>query len=328
MSAQREAACLNQLRRACTLGGIFGQGSSRTWQSAYETSYLSGEKAGAQADLNTVRRTVRDSLARELPLISVREEMLLQRMMIFGGSSPVFEQEEYAPALSLIRRLWCTARQPEGGGVLLTVPTQLSSRMARIMQRPDYQQSRQKMFTLTATLHSLLYLDGFFFAQALSDQFPGAKLPDSSPLDALYLNRFLMSEFDYVWNAQREMILVHPGLSRPEEIISPMSGTSYQEPHFSHQMILDGMREMLEEERPAVEALRAELEGALQPQYPADETVNDLKLLAKQGASVEDLQTVLSEKMATVFHPGILSALRRLHSEVVPWPGVSHGVLN
>ena len=107
-----------------------------------------------------------------------------------------------------------------------------------------------------------------------------------------------------------------------------MSGLSFQEPHFTHQMILDGMRELLEEERPAVEALRAELEGALQPEYGAEETVNELKLLVKQGAGPDDLREVLDARMATAFHPGILSALGRLQTETVRWAGVSHGVLN
>ena len=68
--------------------------------------------------------------------------------------------------------------------------------------------------------------------------------------------------------------------------------------------------------------------GALQPEYGAEETVNELKLLVKQGAGPDDLREVLDARMATAFHPGIMSALGRLQTETVRWAGVSHGVLN
>ena len=329
LTARRDEVCGQKLTEACARGGIFGQGSSRTWQEAFETSYLAAENpASGAADAARVRRAVRDGLPRELPLISVREEMLLQRIMIFGGTSPLFDPEEYPAALSLVRRMWCTVREISPGAAAITLHESLGGRIAAVMQTPEYHERRQKMFTLSTTLHRQLYPKGVLFARTMISQLFRENRGLFSEKEKLYLNRFLMVEFDYAWNAQGDMILLHPGLCCPEEVISSMSGLSFQEPHFTHQMILDGMRELLEEERPAVEALRAELEGALQPEYGAEETVNELKLLVKQGAGPDDLREVLDARMATAFHPGILSALGRLQTETVRWAGVSHGVLN
>ena len=329
LDAQRDESCIRQLTQACDRGSIFGRGSARTWQEAYEGSYLalenqSPEGPGAEA----LRRAVKNSLSKELPLISIREEMLLQRLIIFGGSFPVIDPDEYPAALSLVRRLWCTVRQVNQGTFMISLHESLGGRIASIMQTPEYHERRQNLFTLSATLHSLLYLSGFYFAQTMIGQLMREHQDVFSEKEKLYLMRFLMVEFDYLWNGQRELVLLHPGLCCPEEVISAMSGLSFQEPHFTHQMILDGMREMLQEERPAVDALRAELEGALQPEYSAEDTVNELKLLVKQGAGFEDLRAILADQMATAFHPGILAALRRLEAETVRWAGVSHGVLN
>ena len=329
LNAQRDDDCSRRLYSACGQGSVFGQGSARTWMEAYEGSYLAGEETPAgEADVSAVRRAVRGGLSGELPLISIREEMLLQRMMIFGGSSPVLDEEEYPAALSLVRRLWCTVRELSPDMIVISLHETLGPRIAAVMQSPGYHESRQKIFTLSATLHSLLYLNGFLFARTLVSQFAGKKTGKDAEKEKRYLTRFLLSEFDYLWNGQKELILLHPGLCCPEEVISAMSGLSFQEPHFTHQMILDGMRELLEEERPAVEALTAALEGALQPEFRSAETVNELKLLVKQGAGLQDIRDVLAAQMATAFTPGILSALRRLHTETVRWNGVSHGVLN
>ena len=51
LTARRDEVCGQKLTEACARGGIFGQGSSRTWQEAFETSYL----AGYYADGGSVR---------------------------------------------------------------------------------------------------------------------------------------------------------------------------------------------------------------------------------------------------------------------------------
>ena len=329
LDARRDEACSRQLSEACAAGSIFGKGSMRTWREAYELSYLARESRPAgEADAASVRRAVRNGLSKELPLISVREEMLLQRLMIFGGSFPVVDPDEFPAALSLVKRCWCTVRQLNPETFMITLHESLGGKIASVMQTPEYHARRQNLFTLSATLHSLLYLNGFLFAQTIISQLFRDHPEAFSAKEKQYLTRFLMVEFDYIWNGQKELVLLHPGLCCPEEVISSMSGLSFQEPHFTHQMILDGMREMLEEERPAVEALRAELEGALQPEFTAEDTVNELKLLVKQGAGTADLRAILEARLATAFHPGILSALYRLQTETVRWAGVSHGVLN
>ena len=327
MAQRREEENRKRLEGAALFGSVFGRGSGASWAEPYRASYLAQEgKTQPQAD--SVRRAIRTGLTKELPLITVREEMLLQRTIIFGGMTPLFDPEEYGPAVSLVRRLWCTVEFSGEETVLLKLSEALAPRMVEVMQSPDYQKKRPQVFTLSATLHSLLYLNGFVYADTAVSRFQQDRLRSASARERVYLYRFLQAEFDYLWNGQGDMILLHQGLADPSEILRSGFSTVYQEPRFTRQMILDGMQELLREEEPAVEALKRELGDALQPEYQADTVVEDLKLLVKQGAGVQELMDVLSPCLATATRPALRAAVRRLAAETIPWAGIRHGVLN
>lgn len=335
--AQRTLSALNErrgeenrkrLESARRISPVFGRGSGKTWQEAFEASYLAKDGKLETPSAGLVRSAVIRDLSAEVPLLSAGEEALVQRMLVFGGGTMLLSAEEYAPALSLVRRLWCTLGTTDDGTDDLMLAPQLAEKIAACMQQPDYQRMRQLMFVLSAATHSLLYLNGYVFARHMLNGFLEAAQPKDLKKSERFLLRCLSAEFCHVRGEQGDLVLVHPGLFRPEDMIGTTAGVAFQMDHFTHQVAMGGMRECLREEEPAIEGLRRVLRGALRPEYGASAAVDDLKFLVKQGAPFEALTDVLGGMLGTNLTEGIRAALRRLYAETVRWPGAVSGVLN
>ena len=330
MTALNEKKFEEQRRRlenAAGAGTIFGRGSGKTWNEAYRLSYLAGENGALRPEPDQVRRQVRVSLAREFSLISPGEEQLLQRMMIFGGGTPLFQGEELAPALSLVRRLWCWMEEAPNGPILVLSP-QIGPRMVELARRPRHQELRRKVYEMSAQLHALLYMNGFFYAQGYLRHFLRENLRGNEARSLLLLMRYLQAEYDYILNDQGEMILLHPGLSDARAALENTPKGKPGDVKTDYGGVLEKIWAVYAAEAPAVRALTAALSGALQAEYDPETTVGDLKLLVKQGVSGEELARVLKSRMAVAVTPAVRSALSRLETETIPWGGLRKGRLN
>ncbi|MBQ8081146.1 MAG: hypothetical protein IJ240_04520 [Clostridia bacterium] len=325
---QQSDACLDWLFMAVNLP-LFGKQSQATWTEAYRLSfYFDERKSELLPTLRTVRGWVKKGIANELPLITRGEEALLQRALLFGGETILLDSEENASAVSLVKRLWCYVAAQGEGPLLLTVYPELIKPMVERMQSEEYAKARSKVFTLSATLHSLIYLNGFLYVGGSMEKMIREAMQgvagDTLPL----LARSLRSEFDYCRDERNGLVLLHPGLAEPEKLLCGTYRPMYQEPRFTQEMLVGGLNELLREEAPSVEALRRELQHTLQPEYDAENTVNDLKLLFKQGAAYQDVKEVLSARLGVVMTERIEAALRRLDAETVRWTGIPASRLN
>ena len=84
-------------------------------------------------------------------------------------------------------------------------------------------------------------------------------------------------------------------------------------------------------ERPLVylvPPMAAALYGALRPEVDEDEALEDLRMMAKQGATLEEMREVLEGMLCVLPTPRMLSALRQLHLQTVRWIGMPPAVLN
>ena len=70
------------------------------------------------------------------------------------------------------------------------------------------------------------------------------------------------------------------------------------------------------------------LTGALRPEYDLDEALEDLRMMAKQGARLSEMREVLESMLCVLPTPRMLSALAQLHLQTVRWTGMPSAVLN
>lgn len=300
--------------------GIFGRVSNQHWTRAYQVSYDLMEAPDAPwPTVQALRTAVRKRLPKELPYITEREESLLKRMILFGGTAPLMAEDDMIAAETLIRRLWCSCVVQDNGPIYVRLARPLMMPVLKCLSSQTYQETRLKMYALTATLHSMLYLHGVLYADPAIQQLSGHLTSGQDEAGRRVLYRFLRAEFDYCQDRQGNLVLVHPGVAQPEKMMAALSGPRYQAADYAREMIVGGIGEELREESAATDMLRAELSETLQPGMNAGSMVDDVKILIKQGATHEQLMELMQDKLATQMNTRLENALRKVEMDTVRW---------
>lgn len=267
--------------------------------------------------------------ADEAALLSQGEESLVERLLFSQGETKLISWEEMMYAEALVKRLWCTVKiseQDDTATLLLEPP--LIPILTKAMSSDHYATLRQGFFSLDATLHGLLYLTGFLYAEVPVRHFLEEVVERDDKTTRLLLTRSLCVAYDFCFDKQGKMLLLHPGLAEPERIIEGIDNMCPDDAVVTKEMILGGMNEMLPEEKSACDLMRSVLSGIMRPEYDVDDGVNDLKILVKQGAPFAALRLVMENMIATVPDSAVLDVLRRLEMEVIRWAGAPTGRLN
>jgi hypothetical protein len=118
------------------------------------------------------------------------------------------------------------------------------------------------------------------------------------------------------------MILVHPGLADPEHLISQVRSIGITSMELSETMMLGGMNGIFPEEVAISEEMSGVLHGALRPEYTPEEAVEDLRMLAKQGVSLPEMESVLSSMLWVLPTPAMNNALSKLAAQTPRWAGL------
>ncbi len=308
---------------------IFGKGSSQCWMKAYQDSYEHAEISGdSWPSLAEVRARVKRQIPAELPLVTEREEALLKRLMLFGGVTPLFSDDEMLAADSLLKRLWCSCITRDNGQMLIRLADVLLKPVLTVLADESYTETRTKVYALSATLHSMVYLHGMLYAEPIISHMCSRLLTEHDEKHINLLYRYLKAEFDYCFDSQRNMVLMHPGLIHPERMLASISNAKFQATDYTREMIIGGISELLKEEAAAEEILKNELGFALQPGYNPGMMVNDLKFLIKQGATHDQLSDLISDKLAVRMTPRIENALKRVETDTVRWQSNTNRRLN
>ena len=322
MSRLRESE-LDELKNRLTAQNgqsIFGRGSSHYWTKAYQYSYDYAERRSEEwPSLPKLRAAVRNRVPIELPFVTEREEAMIKRLLLFGGVTPLFTEDELAAADSLVKRLWCSCVLRDNGQLFVRLADALIKPMLAAVADNSYHELRARMFAFSATLHSMVYLHGMLYAEPVIANLTERLVPDHDETHIRLLYRYLKAEFDYCLDSQGNLVLIHPGLIHPERMLASISNAKYQATDYTREMIIGGMSELLKEESAAEEILRSELGFALQPGYNPGTMVNDVKFLIKQGATHEQLSSLISEKLAVRMTPQIEAALKRAETDTVRW---------
>ena len=330
MSVMRERqleACQDRLYR-CPAQGIFGKLCADEAQDLFYLSYYAQEIKTRVPDQEELKRLVLKRAEKEACYLSPREDDLMKRILMGGGEAYLNDWDEISAAEALISRLWCTLQIMDEDTARVCLAEELIAPVTKAMLSEQYAETRKRLFSFDATLHSLLYLSGFLHASVPLTHFYQNMNQDGDAVTALHIARYLRAAFDYTQTPEGEILLLHPGLADPEHLLATLSKMPPTEVAITREMMLGGLNGLLPEEVASCETMRGALMGAVRPEYDEEEALEDLRMMAKQGASLTEMREVMESMLCVLPTPRMLEALTQLHLQTVRWIGMPPAVLN
>lgn len=317
-------ACQERLMR-CPKTHILDTENEAEAMQLFFCSYYAEEMYHHFPGTSALREKVMEYLPYEACLLSPEEDALVKRMLVNDHQVLLSQWQEISAAEALIARLWCTLEISDDDTATLKLHPDLAEGLTAAMTSETYAKMQNRLFSFSATLHSLLYLSGFLHATVPATHF--CSVADDIPHAETFIDRFLRASFDYT-KAGSEMLLLHPGLADPNHLLMNLSGLKPSHVHLTEEMMLGGMNGILPEEVASTENMRGMLQGAVRPEMDENEVLEDLRMMAKQGASMDEMKEVLESMLCVLPTPGMLSALHQLHLQTVRWMGIRSAVLN
>ena len=309
--------------------GLFSGCTDIEAQTLWDLSFYARENPGIQMlhSIKELQQLVLCRIPREAALVSVQEHQLLERLLLFEGETELMDWEETGAAEALVARLWCTLTQ-EDDRILLHLAPALQGPLLEAMNTKEHLEIREQLFRFDATIHGLLYIAGFLHAQQPLQHFLREVARGEDQVACHLARRYLCAAFDYTQDNCGEMILVHPGLADPEHLLRQLHQSGIFSLELNEGIMLGGMNGIFPEEVPLYEAMCGVLNGAVRPEYTVEEAVVDLRILAKQGVPLPEMEEVLSSMLIVHPTPDMLHVLKRISAQTPRWAGLSAGSKN
>ena len=271
--------------------------------------------------LSELRQRVMFRLPLEAQYVSVGEMQLLERLLMNDGEILLGEWDDIGAAEALVRRLWCSFRA-DGEEWTLMLPKALHESIMLSIHMPEMAAARERVFRFEATIHGLLYIAGLLHSAQPVDVFMREVMRRDDDLAMEVALRYLQSTFEYVTDANGDLILLHPGLADPYRMfqMQPVEGIFTLE--LSQEVIAGGMNGILPEEIPLHEMLCGALRGALRPEFDLGEAAEDLRMLAKQGVELHEMEEVMASMLSVLPTQPMKDALKMLYQCTPHWMGL------
>ena len=318
LRARQLEACEERLSALPDFGLFSGCDDGRV-EELYAASYDAQEHPVATRlhTTQSLRAQVISSLPAEAALLTFEEHMLLERLLVLDGTCELMEWEETGAAEGLVRRLWCTISREEER-IFVHLPRELLIPLTLIVSSRAHEELREKLIRFDDTVRALLYIGGLMHAQEplnrlMQDVLHGT-YADSLPL----AQRFLRCEYDYTYDRHGDMLLLHPGLAEPERMLGqadPWTGLMDMDEETLH----GAMAGIFPEEKPLFQQMYGLLTGALRPEITEEEAVEDLRMLAKQGVSLREMNEVLATLLTVQPTPAMLAGVKQLYQRTPRW---------
>ena len=265
----------------------------------------------------SLRAQLLSRLPAEAALLSMEEHMLLERLLTLEGCCELLDWEETAAAEGLVRRMWCTVTREEDR-IFVHLPRELSVPLLLIVSSRVHVELREKLNRFDTLVRAHLYVSGLLpvrepLRRLMSDALKGT-YAESLPL----ARRFLRAEYDYTFDRQGEMVLLHPGLAEPERMlthIGPLAGMMA----LDEATLRDAKTGLLPEEQPLFDQMYRLLTGALRPDITEEEAVEDLRMLAKQDVSLQEMNEVLASMLTMQPTHAMLAGVEQIHQRTPRW---------
>ena len=270
-------------------------------------------------------RELRERVMARLPLealyISMGEMQLLERLLMNDGEILLGDWDDIGAAEALVRRLWCSFHANRDEWTLV-LPKKLHEPLKLTLHMPEAVAVRERVFRFDATIHGLLYIAGLLHSAQPVEVFMREVMRRDDSLAMEVARRYLQATFEYVSDANGELILLHPGLADPYRMfqMQPVDGVFTLE--LSQELIAGGMNGMLPEENPLHEKLCGVLRGALRPEFDLSEAAEDLRMLAKQGVSLREMEDVMAAMLSVLPTEPMKEALKMVYQCTPHWMGL------
>lgn len=312
-------ACENRLAQLPDFGLFDGCDDTRVeqlWQCSFEA-----QENPVQTHLHTtqaLQRQVLLSLPPEAALLSVEEHTLLERLIVLDGQAELMEWEETRGAEGLVRRLWCTLEQHDDT-FLVRMPQELLFPLTAILASPKHIEIREKLLHFESAIRGLLYIGGLLHYQEPLMHLRRDVLQGTYADQVTLALRYLRNTFDYCYDAHGDMLLLHPGLAEPERMLRQSSVITEGVLELDEATVLGAMDGLLPEERGSFDRMYGLLYGAVRPEITEEEAVEDLRMLAKQGVSLQEMNEVLSSLLTVQPTAAMYEGVKQLHRQTPRW---------
>lgn len=286
---------------------------------SFEDAY--GTSKRSLVTLQQLRERVMFRLPLEAQYVSVGEMQLLERLLVNEGEIMLGEWDDIGAAEALVRRLWCSF-SANGEEWKLLLPKPLHQPLMIAIHMPEANAARERVFRFDATIHGLLYIAGLLHSAQPIGVFVREVMKREDEIAIEVARRYLQATFEYVTDANGDLILLHPGLADPYRMFQtqPVEGIFTLE--LSQELIAGGMNGILPEEIQLHETLCGALRGALRPEYDLGEAAEDLRMLAKQGVSLREMEEVMASMLSVLPTEQMKSALLMLYQCTPHWMGL------
>ena len=287
---------------------------------------LHGLSRSTLLTLDQLRTLVAERISLEAAFVSAAEMQLLERLLMDGGVIELGDWDDIGAAEALVKRLWCSFRA-EGDKWQLLLPKALHEPILKAISAPETLSARERLFRFDATIHGLLYLAGFLHAGQPIGIMLSEVMKRNDPMAAQVARRYLQASFEYITDANGDLILLHPGLADPYRMVGthPVEGVFTLE--LSQELIAGAMNGILPEEIPLHDTLCGSLNGSLRPEFDLTEAAEDLRMLVKQGVNLPELESVMFSMLAVYPTQRMKDALTNLYRYTPHWMGLKTSMM-
>lgn len=265
-----------------------------------------------------LRKQVLAALPAEAALLSIEEHMLVERLVSLGGETELLDWEEMTAAEALVRRLWCTIVRREDR-LILRMPTELMTPLVMVITSRQHEEIRDRLLRHDAIIRALLYIGGLLHYEEALYHLLYDVLQDTYAHDEQLAMRYLRAAYDYTHDRHGDMLLLHPGLAEPEQLILAHPSKTELSMELDEEAMRGAMEGLMPEERPLFDRMYGLLTGATRPEITEEGAVEDLRMLAKQGVSLQEMHEVLATLLTSQPTQEMLDAVTDLHRRTPRW---------
>lgn len=326
---QQLEACERRLMKLPAIG-LYDRDDDLHAETLWQSSLMSQEEP-VQTRLHTtkeLRAMVLASLPATAALLSPEEHMLVERLVTLDGCAVLMDWEEVSAAETLARRLLCVVER-SGDHFMLHMPDELLLPMAMILSSRQHEELREKLMRFDAIIRAMLYLGGMLHYETALHHLLADVLEGSYAYDMTEALRYLRTSYDYMIDRDGEMLLLHPGLAEPDRLLraAPLTFSSAHPIDLDEETMAGAIEGLMPEERPLFDKLYGLLVGATRPEITEEGAVEDLRMLAKQGVSLPEMQNVLTSLLTVAPTEEMRQAVEQLYMMTPRWGEMRAGRL-
>ena len=290
--------------------------TEEVWQCSYDAQeHPKPEKLHTRKEM---RAQVLGSLAAEAALLSIEEHMLAERLITLGGTAELIDWEETTAAESLVRRLWCTISH-RNGRTVVHMPEALLAPLTLTFSSHQHQEIRERLMHHDAVIRGMLYIGGLLHYEEPLYHLMTDVLQDTYASDLNLALRYLRTAYDYTYDRNGDMLLLHPGLADPERLLAMYHPTAEINVELSEDTMRGAVDGLLPEEEPLFDKLYGLFVGATRPELTPEGAAADLLMLAKQGVSLAEMQEVLGTLLSVQPTEDMRRAVTLVYAHTPRW---------